>query len=214
MVVDFYTILGVSQTASSDQIRKRFLELAKDKHPDRFTGRAKQTAEEEFQALTQAFNNLHDPMRRRNHDEDLRQGITFTEQKIQDTAKAFMIRGVKAYREKKFLDAAENFRQATQANPRLAKAWHHLAMTCMQEKRWLRQAAEAIEEACKLAPMKVSYLILAGKINIAARQPERAEYYLEKALEWGGDDPEIHDALESIRKPQQKSRWSGFFGKI
>ncbi|HSM50193.1 MAG TPA: DnaJ domain-containing protein, partial [Thermoanaerobaculia bacterium] len=45
MAKDLYAILGVSRTATPDQIRQRFRELARTSHPDRFQGEARRRAE-------------------------------------------------------------------------------------------------------------------------------------------------------------------------
>ncbi|HEY4588113.1 MAG TPA: DnaJ domain-containing protein, partial [Thermoanaerobaculia bacterium] len=67
MARDFYTVLAVPRNATEDQIRQRFRELARTRHPDRFQGGEKARAEKEFQEITQAFNVLVDPERRRRH---------------------------------------------------------------------------------------------------------------------------------------------------
>ena len=58
MSVNYYSKLGVSQNATTDQVRSRFLELAKKLHPDRFQGEEKEEAERNFQEITEAFNVL------------------------------------------------------------------------------------------------------------------------------------------------------------
>ena len=71
MARDFYAVLAVARSATDDQIRQRFRQLARERHPDRFTGEEKQAAELMFQEITQAFNVLSDPELRRQHDLDL-----------------------------------------------------------------------------------------------------------------------------------------------
>ena len=71
MARDFYTVLAVPRNATEDQIRRRFRELARTRHPDRFRGVEKERAERDFQEITQAFNVLADPERRRRHDQEL-----------------------------------------------------------------------------------------------------------------------------------------------
>ena len=65
MARDFYAVLALSRSASEDQIRQRFRELARARHPDRFRGQEKVRAEKDFQDITEAFNALIDPARRR-----------------------------------------------------------------------------------------------------------------------------------------------------
>ncbi|MDH3746123.1 MAG: J domain-containing protein, partial [Acidobacteriota bacterium] len=60
MTDNHYEILGLPQNATSRQIRERFLELARERHPDRFQDADKHQAEIDFQGVTQAFNILSD----------------------------------------------------------------------------------------------------------------------------------------------------------
>ena len=40
MSTDFYGVLGVSRNATTEQIKDRFLQLTRERHPDRFHGEA------------------------------------------------------------------------------------------------------------------------------------------------------------------------------
>jgi len=213
MAKDFYSILGVPRNATSEQIRARFLQVTREKHPDRFSGAAKMRAEEDFQNLTQAFNVLTNPDRRREHDVDLARPTSGQAGGTRDDLlKAYMQRGVKAYKEKKFIEAADNFKRATVTDPNSAKAWHHLALACSQEKRWLRQAVQAVTMACDLEPMKASYHKLGGKLHARAGDKEKALEAFRQALQWGGDDAEIEQAIAEL-EGRKKSLLGGIFGK-
>lgn len=49
MAKDFYSVLALPRNATEDQIRQRFRELARTRHPDRFQGvTEKARAEQEF----------------------------------------------------------------------------------------------------------------------------------------------------------------------
>ena len=68
---DYYAVLRLPRNASADQIRSRFRELARASHPDRAATSEKVAVEKAFQQLSEAFNVLSDPIRRREHDQDL-----------------------------------------------------------------------------------------------------------------------------------------------
>lgn len=207
---DFYAVLGLQRTATEEQIRQRFRELARERHPDRFAGEAKAAAEVEFQEITQAANVLSDDERRRQHDLELARPQEQSADPRQ-TSRMFMQRGVKAYKERNFLEAAENFDRATQADPTSGKAWHHLALACSQQSRWHARALAAIVRACELETMNPDYFKLAGRIAELCGKAADAERYYEQALEWGGDEPALRAALEALRK--RGRRTSGIFGK-
>jgi tetratricopeptide (TPR) repeat protein len=59
-----YELLEVPADASAEMVKTAYLRLAKQWHPDRYTGDAKAKAEERFRAINEAFNLLKDPARR------------------------------------------------------------------------------------------------------------------------------------------------------
>ena len=66
MAQDPYTELGVSRSASADEVRRSFRKLAKEFHPDRNPGNAK--SEERFKRVTAAFDILGDVEKRKKFD--------------------------------------------------------------------------------------------------------------------------------------------------
>src|SRR6202041_4103310 len=63
---DYYALLGVKKTATSDEIRKAFRKLARKHHPDVNPGDKK--AEERFKAISEANDVLSDEKKRKVYD--------------------------------------------------------------------------------------------------------------------------------------------------
>lgn len=64
---DYYKILGVSKTATADEIKKAYRRLAVKYHPDKNPGN--KTAEEKFKELNEAYEVLGDADKRKKYDE-------------------------------------------------------------------------------------------------------------------------------------------------
>jgi molecular chaperone DnaJ len=69
---DFYKTLGVPKEASQDDIKKAFRKLARQYHPDKNPG--DKASEEKFKEVSQAYETLSDPEKRKQYDELVRLG--------------------------------------------------------------------------------------------------------------------------------------------
>lgn len=71
---DYYEILGVAKTASDDEIKKAYRGLAKKYHPDVST-EPKEVAEAKFKELSEAYEVLSDPEKRKLYDQYGHDGV-------------------------------------------------------------------------------------------------------------------------------------------
>ncbi|MBA3881149.1 MAG: J domain-containing protein [Chthoniobacterales bacterium] len=64
---DYYETLGVSKSATADEIKSAFRKLARKHHPD--VAKDKKAAEEKFKQINEAYEVLSDPIKRQKYDQ-------------------------------------------------------------------------------------------------------------------------------------------------
>ena len=77
---DYYQVIGVTRTANADDIKKAYRRLALQWHPDRHPAEGRDAAEAKFKRISEAYEVLSDPEKRKRYDElgpDLHQGQEF-----------------------------------------------------------------------------------------------------------------------------------------
>lgn len=65
---DYYEVLGLSKTASQDEIKKAYRRLARKYHPDLHPGEKKPDMEKKFKELNEAYEVLSDETKRKKYD--------------------------------------------------------------------------------------------------------------------------------------------------
>ena len=209
MKINYYDVLGVDKSASEQAIRDRFRKLARENHPDRYADADKAQAEQKFQALTEALNVLTNPNKRKQHDAEISSGGGKTTD-LASVGKAYLSKGVKAFKENDMRSAYENFDMAVKHNPNDGKGFHYLALAAIRIPAYARQAVQAIESAVQKEPHNPTYLKDAGLICKRAGLNAKAERYLDEALKWDSSNTEVLNALAELRQAKPDSNPKGF----
>ncbi len=78
---DYYDLLGVSRTASGEEIKKAYRKLARKYHPDLHPNAGKKEGEKKFKEINEAYEVLGDPKKRAKYDQlgpHWQEGMEFT----------------------------------------------------------------------------------------------------------------------------------------
>lgn len=70
--LNYYEILEVKETADLEEIKRAYRSKALEYHPDRVPPRLKKESEEMFKQISEAYEVLSDPEKRKQYDEDLK----------------------------------------------------------------------------------------------------------------------------------------------
>jgi curved DNA-binding protein CbpA len=197
--IDYYALLGVSREATEAEIRERFRSLAREAHPDRAPAWRRAEAEAKFQDLAQAVSVLTNPESRKAYDFELSLAKAAGAPGESDAiAQSYIAQGIAAFREKRYADAAGNFRLAIHRDPRDARSRHYLGLASARSGD-MRGAVKAIEEALALDPQNSRLLADAGAIFRQAGLLFKAEKAYQEAVRWDPSVPDARKALEEIR---------------
>jgi curved DNA-binding protein CbpA len=131
---EYYAILGISQTASPEQIKNAFLTLAKIFHPDRLPGSMPHLAPKisaVFESIREAFETLYDQTKRAQYNAALAQGkdanAQAAPQRAGPSADDLMKMGEVFFKKRDYLKADEHWARAHQldkkADSLAARAW-------------------------------------------------------------------------------------------
>ncbi len=133
---NYYELLGIIRTASSDQIRSAFHRFAREHHPDNFLGSPEEAERHTalYQEASEAYRVLLDPTKRQLYDEGLAEGQTrYRDDRLRETrrsmrppggvmlrsskARVFFTRAHRAIKSEDWPQAKLNLKMALQHEP-------------------------------------------------------------------------------------------------
>lgn len=185
---DYYKILGVAKTAAPDEIKKAYLKLARDNHPDRFRDPEERSeADRRFQLITEAYNQLRDDRLRQEYDRTLDRKVRPPEEE----ARLYFKNGELQEQSKEYQNALKFYYEAMRLQPDnldyLLAAGRILAM----DKAKHRQLAELLEGAMQKYPEAPEPHIELGNLYMRSGMFLRAKRVYDNALKLMPNHPEL-----------------------
>jgi len=203
--LDYFEILGVTQRAVREDIKRAYFALAKEYHPDKHFGSAsaetRAIAQQIYDLISIAHDTLTDATERRRYVDEMASG---EKKRAEDADVAKILaaegkfqRGEELMRNRQYLDAYKLFSESIQLYDQEGEfhAWAGWALFQADPRR-AEDALRTIEQAITLNPkLDKSYLFL-GYIHKATGRPDRAERQFEKAIQC---NPDCTEALRELR---------------
>lgn len=162
-----YEVLGVSENASDEEIKKAYRKLAKQYHPDNYTDNPlKDLASEKMKAINEAY----DTIQKMRASGNTRQSSSYngssygnTNNFYGDTGFARIRRLINAGR----INEAETILNGMAQNEKTAE-WHFLMSLVLYRKGWLQDARNEINIACQMDPYNQEYRAFQQRMSSGA----------------------------------------------
>ncbi len=200
-------LLGISEDANAQEIKKRYYQLARKFHPDRYFSVQNESVKNKltvlFDAITKAYNSLRDGANVKS--EPVTEEPDKKPEPVDNRAMAYeqYRRGVHEYKEGNYWQATEAFRWATRLDPERPLYWSYLGLSLYNQPRRLKEAEEAMLQAIRLEPYRARHYANLGNIYLKAGLKKRAKRQFEKALKF---DPKNSAALKGLSETEEATR--------
>lgn len=217
---ELYELLGLESNANIESIKKRYHELAKEYHPDRYHNEDSDMqgiAEKMFFEIKNAYDILIETLL---DSSDIKSvPATKVTQPLNDLdyAKRFYISGIQFFKSHDINSALDSFLNAKRIVPDNYEYQRMIIRCLLKKNRRLYEAKDFCLSLIKLEPFNPENSFLMGEVYRIAKLEDAATRYYQKALELGFSEKKINIALQNLQKDLGKNKGKGlfksFFGK-
>ena len=145
-----YEVLGVSETASDEEIKAAYRKLAKKYHPDNYTDSPlADVAEQKMKEINEAYDTINQ-MRQKG------KGTGSTGSSSYQGSSNSQFYNVRLYIQRNMIDQAEQILDSTPMGNRTAE-WFYLKGMCAYRRGWSEQAFNNFTTACNMDPNNSEY---------------------------------------------------------
>ncbi|MGB9719870.1 MAG: DnaJ domain-containing protein [bacterium] len=208
---NYYSILGVSSTATMAEIKMAYMKLARQYHPDKFTdGEEKQKANEHFAKITAAYRVLSDEKLRAEYDNSLEKGIKPKDQVQETQAKNAFTRALEFLKHNDPWRAVNLLRIACRYDPQPLYL-SYLGLALVYTRQYQKEGFERLQGAIKQLMFNPVVYVNLGLAYEYVGNKEQALKYFYEALNWDGKNHAARKGIERL-EPKKTNFFSKFFG--
>jgi curved DNA-binding protein CbpA len=206
MLHDYYAILGVARSARPEDIKKAYLQLARDNHPDRIRDPAqKAEADRRFQLITEAYNQLREESARREYDKSLDRKVRTPEEE----ARVYFKNGELQEQSREYGNALKYYYEAMRLQPERLEYMLAAARILSMDKGRQRQAAELYEQAMAKHPASPEPCLELGTLYMRSGMHMRAKRVYETAVRQFPQHAELKRKLAEAVAAEKKGTARG-----
>ncbi|MBI4654943.1 MAG: DnaJ domain-containing protein [Nitrospirae bacterium] len=200
-----YEIFAIPVKASSSEIKKKYLEMVKYFHPDRYLSILDDSIKDKLTAIITAINAAYDVLsdeaKRLDYDSILlRKWQKNTANTSVVNAEEQFKRGFIEFKKGNFWGAVDFFQWATRLNPKKAAYLYYLSLSLKNIPQRHKEAEESILKAIDFEPYNANYYVCLGSIYLQAGINKRAKHQFETALKWDPTNEKAKEGLEKLRE--------------
>ena len=210
---NLYEILGVARGASTAEIRRAYAQIARDRHPDRFSDPVeKERAQEFFKEATAAFNALSNERRRREYDAQIEKPVP---KSPEEHARAAFAQAQELLKAGGVAAAVELLRQAVYHQPDNGEFRFWLGRALTREARTAREGIQILEDLTRADPRNAAVFFALAQALKGQGLALRARKAAEAAAALAPQDRAFAELAAELRpsepEPPPEGGRGGFF---
>jgi len=207
---NFYQVLGLSRTASPDEIKKSYFRMARKFHPDRFSRglpkEKKALIEEVFSAVTNAYRTLGNPERRREYDQKgTAEPLAAEAPDFARMAETKFRQGKTLYNQNRFVEAMTFLAEAVRLKKDKGDYFLLLALAESRIPGYTRKAEEDFLKASALEPWNPEAYVGLGLLYEKEGLKVKATNQFKRALEADSDHAVARQHYQDLSGKKAKS---------
>jgi tetratricopeptide (TPR) repeat protein len=212
---NFYQILNIPRTASDEEVKKAYFQMARRFHPDRFgtdvAKEYKRQIDEVFDAITNAYRTLSNKALRTAYDAKSAPAAQDEAQSAGKSAEIKFRQGKTLYNQERYSEAVSYLREAIRDKKDKGDYYLLLAMAESKVPGYIKRAEEDFLKAISLEPWNPEGYVGLGMLYRNEGLQAKALKMFEKAVQTDPEHVAAREAMDELSGGGKKKGLKGLF---